>query len=46
MDPIGSFSGLSSGFQWRDMVDQMMQLEISRKITPLQNRLNLATGHP
>ena len=41
-DPIGSFSGLASGIQWRDMVDQIMQLEISRRITPLQERVTAA----
>jgi flagellar capping protein FliD len=38
MASIGSFSGLASGIQWRDMIDQIMQLETSRKIAPLANR--------
>jgi flagellar hook-associated protein 2 len=37
-DPIGSFSGLASGIQWRDMVDQIMALEASRKLTPVTDR--------
>lgn len=37
-DPIGSFSGLASGIQWRDMVDQIMALESSRKLTPVTDR--------
>jgi len=41
-DPIGSFSGVSSGIQWRDMVDQMMQIEIQRRFTPVQNQVDAA----
>lgn len=26
-EPIGSFSGLASGIQWQDMIDQMIQIE-------------------
>jgi flagellar hook-associated protein 2 len=37
-EPIGSFSGLASGIQWRDMVDQIMALEASRKLTPVTDR--------
>ena len=37
-DPIGSFSGLASGVQWRDMVDQIMALEASRKLTPVTDK--------
>jgi len=37
-DPIGSFSGLASGVQWRDMVDQIMALESSRKLTPVTDK--------
>lgn len=37
-DPIGSFSGLASGIQWRDMVDQIMAIESSRKLTPVTDR--------
>ncbi|MBL8982426.1 MAG: flagellar filament capping protein FliD [Gemmatimonadetes bacterium] len=41
-DPIGSFSGLSSGVQWRDMVDQIMAIESRRRLTPLQDRRTLS----
>ncbi|HYD54049.1 MAG TPA: flagellar filament capping protein FliD [Gemmatimonadaceae bacterium] len=34
-DPIGSFSGLASGIQWRDMVDQIMAIESARQLDPL-----------
>src|SRR5687768_6314819 len=37
--PIGSFSGLASGIQWRDMVDQIMELEESRRLSPVQTQL-------
>lgn len=37
-DPIGTVSGLSSGIQWRDMVDQIMQIEASRTLTPITTR--------
>jgi flagellar hook-associated protein 2 len=37
-DPIGSFSGLASGVQWRDMVDQIMALESSRKLSPVTDK--------
>jgi flagellar hook-associated protein 2 len=36
MDPIVSFSGIASGIQWRDMVDQIMRLEASRRLSPVQ----------
>ena len=39
-DPVGSFSGLASGIQWRDMVDQIMQLEESRRLSPVQTQLS------
>lgn len=38
-DPIGSVSGLASGVQWRDMVDQIMQLESQRTLDPLTARV-------
>ena len=38
-EPIGSFSGLASGIQWRDMVDQIMKLESSRRLSPIQTQL-------
>jgi len=41
-DPIGSFSGLASGVQWRDMVDQIMAVETSRKLAPVQDKASTA----
>lgn len=40
MDPIASFSGLASGIQWQDMIDQIMKLEAARTVTPLSNRVS------
>src|SRR5688572_16232979 len=40
MDPIASFSGLASGIQWQDMIDQIMKLEATRKVDPLTNRVS------
>ncbi len=34
-NPIGSFSGLSSGIQWRDLIDEIIQLETKRRLDPL-----------
>lgn len=42
-EPIGSFSGLSTGIQWRDMVDQIMTNETSRLITPVTTRQTALT---
>lgn len=42
-DPIGSFSGLASGIQWRDMVDQIMALERARRVDPLSSQITLAS---
>jgi flagellar hook-associated protein 2 len=36
--PIVSFSGINSGIQWRDLVDQIMQVEAARRFTPLATR--------
>lgn len=33
---IGSFSGLASGIQWRDLLDQVMRAESARRITPVK----------
>lgn len=41
MAPIASFSGLASGIQWRDMIDQIMQLEKTRRLNPVTNRIKL-----
>lgn len=38
--PIASFSGLASGIQWRDMVDQMIQVE-RRPVARLEAQLTL-----
>lgn len=43
-DPIGTFSGLSSGIQWRDMVDQIIALESKRTVDPLTRRQNTLSG--
>lgn len=41
MDPIANFSGLASGIQWKDMIEQIMNLEASRSLTPLSSRISL-----
>ncbi len=41
-DPIGSFSGLASGVQWRDLVDQLVALDKQRKLDPVTARSTLA----
>ena len=41
-EPIGSFSGLASGVQWRDLVDQLMTIEAQRKLDPVTARQTLA----
>ena len=40
MSSIANFSGLASGVQWRDLVDQIGTLEASRRITPITQRIN------
>ncbi|MEP7382328.1 MAG: flagellar filament capping protein FliD [Gemmatimonadota bacterium] len=40
-DPIGSFSGLASGVQWRDLVDQLVSLDKQRKLDPVTARTTL-----
>jgi flagellar hook-associated protein 2 len=42
-DSIVSFSGLASGIQWRDLVDQIIVAE-STPITRLQSQIDLATS--
>lgn len=37
-DPVGTFSGLASGIQWRDMVDQIIALESKRAVDPITTR--------
>jgi flagellar hook-associated protein 2 len=41
MASIGSFSGLASGIQWRDMVDEIMRLEQVRQVNPLTNQASI-----
>lgn len=41
MDPIGSFSGLASGIQWRDLIDQIVALDTQRKLDPIARQINL-----
>lgn len=36
--PVASFSGISSGVQWRDMIDQIMSIEAARRFDPLALR--------
>lgn len=38
-NPIASFSGLASGIQWRDIVDQLVQVERSRTVAPLEQQM-------
>jgi flagellar hook-associated protein 2 len=38
MDPVSSVSGLASGIQWSSLVDQLVQLDTTRQLTPLQTQ--------
>jgi hypothetical protein len=40
-DPIGSFSGLASGIQWRDMITQIMEMESQRRLDPITTARSL-----
>lgn len=40
-DPITSVSGLASGVQWRDLVDQIMAAEKARTLDPITARISL-----
>lgn len=42
-DPIGTISGLSSGIQWRDMIDQIMKAEQARTLDPVTTRQSALT---
>lgn len=42
MANVGSFSGIASGIQWRDMVDQIMRLEQARRLDPLSRQVTLS----
>lgn len=37
--PIGSFQGLASGIKWRDLVDQIIEVETARALTPVSSAL-------
>ncbi len=43
-NPVAGFSGLASGFQWRDIVDQLVRVEEIRTVTPITSRLDLRTS--
>lgn len=43
-DPIGSFSGLASGVQWRDLVDQLVAIDRQRRLDPVTARKSQAQG--
>lgn len=36
--PLGSISGIASGIQWRDAIDQIMRIEAQRRFDPLAAR--------
>jgi flagellar hook-associated protein 2 len=42
--PIANFSGLASGVQWNDLVEQLMKAEEARRVTPIVDRLDRATA--
>ncbi len=37
--PLANFSGLSSGFQWNDVVDSIVKAEEARMVTPISKQL-------
>ncbi|HEX6037812.1 flagellar filament capping protein FliD [Longimicrobium sp.] len=39
MASVGTISGLASGIQWRDMIDQIMAAEEARRLTPIQTQV-------
>ncbi len=39
--PIGSFQGLASGIQWRDLVDQIIQVETARALNPVSSAITV-----
>lgn len=41
-DSISNISGLASGVQWRDLVDQIMAVETSRRLTPITDKQDVA----
>jgi len=44
MDPVSSISGLSSGIQWSGLIQQIVQLDTTRQLTPLQNQQTADTN--
>lgn len=36
---VSSISGLASGIQWQDMIDQIIELEKARQLTPVSDRI-------
>lgn len=41
-DPLGSISGLTSGIQWRDLVERISALDKQRRLDPVTARQSLA----
>lgn len=44
MASMSSISGISSGIQWQDLVDQIINLESARKLTPLKTQVGAQQG--
>src|SRR5690606_36849791 len=44
MASMSSVSGIASGIQWADLVDQMINLETARKLTPLKTQVGTQQG--
>lgn len=43
MEPTASFTGLASGVQWRDIIDQLMRVEQSRTLDPVTQQIERRT---
>lgn len=41
--PLGSVQGLSSGIQWQDLIDQIIQADTARELAPVQNQATAET---
>lgn len=39
-NPVASFSGLASGIEWRDIVDQLVAVERSRTVAPIEQQMD------
>jgi len=39
-DSLTSISGLSSGIQWQDLIEQIIRLEQARQVTPITNEIS------